>query len=89
MTFVAFCGCFSARTRGADSWTVVSSVFRDFSAAYIPAFAAARSLWLILMLVIVVSHCLPTRFLGIGASVVCAFAMDSEIAYLHSGGYSS
>ena len=62
MTFVAFCGCFSARTRGANSWTVVSSVFRDFSAAYIPAFAAARSLWLILMLVIVVSHCLPTRF---------------------------
>ena len=50
----------------ADSWqdsvTVLGSIFRDFSPAYIPAFAAARTLWLILMLVIVVAHCLPTGF---------------------------
>lgn len=50
----------------ADSWqdsvTVLSSIFRDFSPAYLPAFAAARTLWLILMLVIVVAHCLPTGF---------------------------
>lgn len=62
MTFVALLWVFFRADSWADSWTVVSSVFRDFSAAYIPAFAAARSLWLILMLVIVVSHCLPTRF---------------------------
>jgi len=62
MTFVALLWVFFRADSLADSWTVVSSVFRDFSAAYIPAFAAARSLWLILMLVIVVSHCLPTRF---------------------------
>lgn len=50
----------------ADSWqdsvTVLGSIFRDFSPAYLPAFAAARTLWLILMLVIVVAHCLPTGF---------------------------
>ncbi len=62
MTFVSLLWVFFRADSWADSWTVVSSVFRDFSAAYIPAFAAARSLWLILMLVIVVSHCLPTRF---------------------------
>lgn len=62
MTFVALLWVFFRADSWADSWTVVSSVFRDFSAAYIPTFAAARSLWLILMLVIVVSHCLPTRF---------------------------
>lgn len=62
MTFVALLWVFFRADSWADSWTVVSSVSRDFSAAYIPAFAAARSLWLILMLVIVVSHCLPTRF---------------------------
>lgn len=62
MTFVALLWVFFRADSWADSWTVVSSVFRDFSAAYIPAFAAARSLWLILMLVIVVSHSLPTRF---------------------------
>ncbi len=62
MTFVALLWVFFRADTWADSWTVVSSVFRNFSAAYIPAFAAARSLWLILMLVIVVSHCLPTRF---------------------------
>ncbi len=62
MTFVALLWVFFRADSWADSWTVVSSVFRNFSAAYIPAFAAARSLWLILMLVIVVSHCLPTRF---------------------------
>ena len=50
----------------ADSWQdsviVLGSIFRDFSPAYLPAFAAARTLWLILMLVIVVAHCLPTGF---------------------------
>lgn len=50
----------------ADSWhdsiTVLGAIFRDFSPAYIPAFAAARTLWLILMLVIVIAHCLPATF---------------------------
>ena len=45
-----------------DSLTVLASVFRDFSPAYIPDFAAARTLWLVLMLVIIVAHALPTGF---------------------------
>ncbi len=62
MTVVALLWVFFRADSWADSWTVISSVFRDFSLAYIPAFASARTLWLILMLVIVVAHCLPTRF---------------------------
>lgn len=50
----------------ADSWqdsvTVLSSVFNNFSLAYAPAFASARMLWLILMLVIIAAHALPSDF---------------------------
>ncbi|MDE6287428.1 MAG: MBOAT family protein, partial [Muribaculaceae bacterium] len=50
----------------ADSWgdaaTVIGSVFRNFDLSYAVPFAAARTLWLILMLVIIISHCLPARF---------------------------
>lgn len=52
---------FRADTFG-DAVTVIGSVFRDFDPAYIAPFAAARTLWLILMIVIVVAHCLPTHF---------------------------
>lgn len=50
----------------ADSWgdavTVIGSVFRNFDLSYALPFAAARTLWLILMLVIIVFHCLPASF---------------------------
>ena len=47
----------------ADSWEssveILCAVGRDFSLAYLPAFASARMLWLVLMMVIVVAHALP------------------------------
>ena len=62
MSAVAALWVFFRADTWADSVTVLASVFRDFSPAYIPAFAAARTLWLILMLVIIVAHALPTGF---------------------------
>ncbi|MDE6040954.1 MAG: hypothetical protein K2F99_05200, partial [Muribaculaceae bacterium] len=50
----------------ADSWSssveIIRAVGRDFSLAYIPAFVEARLLWVVLMLLIIVAHCLPRRF---------------------------
>lgn len=50
----------------ADSWqsagTILSRAVTDFDIAYALPFASARMIWLILMCVIIVSHCLPARF---------------------------
>lgn len=50
----------------ADSWTsagiILSTAITDFDLAYALPFASARTLWLILMAVIILSHCLPERF---------------------------
>lgn len=62
MCFVAALWVFFRADSWADSWTVLSSVAGDYSPAKIAAFASARMLWLILMVVIVVAHCLPTGF---------------------------
>ncbi len=62
--FVAMLWVFFRADTWTDSCTVIASVFRDFSLSYIPAFASARTLWLILMLIIVAAHCLPTNFWG-------------------------
>ena len=49
----------------ADSWqsagTIIARAVTDFDPAYAIPFASARMLWLILMLVIIVTHALPTR----------------------------
>lgn len=62
MCFVAALWVFFRADSWADSWTVLASVAGDYSFARIAAFASARMLWLILMVVIVVAHCLPTDF---------------------------
>lgn len=50
----------------ADSWrdagVIIYSIFSDFSLDYIVPFATVRAMWLVLMAVVVVAHCLPTRF---------------------------
>ncbi len=50
----------------ADSWgdsiVILGSIFRDFSLSYLPAFAEARALWVVLMLIIITAHALPTRY---------------------------
>ena len=45
-----------------DSMVITSSVFRDFYIASIPAFISARTTWLILLSLIIVTHALPQRF---------------------------
>lgn len=50
----------------ADSWqdslTVIQSIANPWSWDGVVAFASARMLWLILMAVIIISHCLPRTF---------------------------
>lgn len=62
MSFVAALWVFFRADSWEDSWTVLRSVAGDYSWARIAAFASARMVWLILMLIIVVAHCLPTGF---------------------------
>lgn len=62
MCFVAALWVFFRADTWADSWTVLASVAGDYSFARMAAFASARMLWLILMVVIIVAHCLPTAF---------------------------
>ena len=50
----------------ADSWgdacTLLSRAVSDFSLSYALPFASARTLWLIMMAVIIIAHALPTSF---------------------------
>ncbi len=62
MAFVALLWVFFRAASWSDSVEIVRAVGRDFSLSYFPAFASARMLWLILMLVIIVGHALPTSF---------------------------
>lgn len=45
-----------------DSFVITGSVFRDFYLASIPAFISVRSTWIILLLLIIITHALPERF---------------------------
>ncbi len=67
MSFVAALWVFFRADSWEDSWLVLSGVFNDFSLAYVPAFASARMLWLILMILIILAHALPSRFHGLAA----------------------
>lgn len=62
ITVVALLWVFFRAASFGDSVKIISSVFDGFSLAYALPFAAARTLWLIMLLLIVISHCLPTRF---------------------------
>ena len=62
MSFVAALWVFFRAESWSDAVTILGSVGRNFSLSYAPAFAAARTEWLIMMIVIVVAHAVPTRF---------------------------
>lgn len=62
MTFVALLWVFFRAESWTDSWLVVGNVFNDFSLSYFPAFASARMLWLVLMVVIIIAHAMPEGF---------------------------
>lgn len=60
MSFVSIMWVFFRADSWEDSLLILYSLAGDYSPAKIAAFAAARSVWLILMTVIIISHCLPT-----------------------------
>lgn len=62
MSFVAALWVFFRADSATAAITIIGRVFTDFDIAYAVPFAAARTLWLILMALIVISHCLPAGF---------------------------
>ena len=62
MTVVALLWVFFRADSWTDSWLIIKNAFTDFSLDYALPFASARMLWLIMMLVIIVAHALPTNF---------------------------
>lgn len=68
MTVVALLWVFFRADSWTDSWLIIKNAFTDFSLDYALPFASARMLWLIMMLVIIVVHALPTNFWGKAAA---------------------
>lgn len=68
MTVVALLWVFFRADSWTDSWLIIKNAFTDFSLDYALPFASARMLWLIMMLVIIVAHALPTNFWGRAAA---------------------
>lgn len=68
MTVVALLWVFFRADSWTDSWLIIHNAFTGFSPDYILPFASARTLWLIMMGVIILAHALPTRFWGKAAA---------------------
>lgn len=68
MTVVALLWVFFRADSWTDSWLIIKNAFTDFSLDYALPFASARMLWLIMMLVIIAAHALPTNFWGKAAA---------------------
>ncbi|MGN0219180.1 MAG: MBOAT family O-acyltransferase [Muribaculaceae bacterium] len=68
MAVVALLWVFFRADSWTDSWLIIKNAFTDFSLDYALPFASARMLWLIMMLVIIVAHALPTNFWGKAAA---------------------
>lgn len=62
MTVVALLWVFFRADSFGDSCAIIGHTFSDLSVDYIMPFATVRYLWLILMAVIIIAHCLPTSF---------------------------
>ena len=45
-----------------DAIVVIDTIFSDFSLDYVVPFAAARMLWLVFLILIIVAHALPAAF---------------------------
>ena len=62
ISFVSLLLVFFRADNMSDSLAIIRHMFADFSPEYLVPFLSARTLWLILMLLIVIAHCLPTCF---------------------------
>ena len=61
ITFVAALWVFFRAETWADAGLILAGVFNDFSLEYAIPFFEVRKLWVILMIVIIIAHSLPTR----------------------------
>lgn len=62
MCFVAVLWVFFRAETCGDSLTILRTIVSDFSLGQAPAFFAARMLWLVLMLAIIIPHILPADY---------------------------
>lgn len=62
MSFVTVLWVFFRADSFNDASAMLGHIFYDFNPDYAIPFASARTLWLIIMTVIIVAHCLPSRF---------------------------
>ena len=62
MTFIVTMWVFFRAESWSDAATLLSTVATDFDLSYAVPFAAARTLWLALLVVIIAAHCLPERW---------------------------
>ena len=62
MCFVAVLWVFFRAETCGDSLTILRTIVSDFSLGQAPAFFAARMLWLVLMLAIIIPHILPAYY---------------------------
>ena len=62
MSTVSFLWIFFRADTWSDSWAIVKNVFTNFSIDYLVPFVQVRYIWVIMMLVIVITHSLPKAF---------------------------
>lgn len=62
MTTVMFLWIFFRANSWEESWSVVGNILTNFSIAYFVPFVKVRYVWVIMVVVIAVSHALPKRF---------------------------
>lgn len=62
MSTVSFLWIFFRADTWSDSWAIVKNVFTNFSIDYLGPFVQVRYIWVIMMLVIVITHSLPKAF---------------------------
>lgn len=68
ITFVMVLWVFFRAETFTDAVAILRHTVSDFDPAYAIPFASARMLWLILMAVIIIAHCLPVNFWGRAAA---------------------
>ncbi len=61
ITFVMALWVFFRADSYSDAVAILGSVFSNFSLAYAAPFASVRTLWIVLMAVIIAAHAMPTR----------------------------
>ncbi len=65
ITYVGLLFVFFRAYTMTDSLLIIKNIFTNFDIAYIVPFVEVRYVWLIMMIIIIGSHCLPRRWYGI------------------------